>query len=465
MFAATSTELPPGAEAALKAPASGMLRNLEPCDYAMLPTRYTRAACRHLEDRKRQQRASLIVLLERAAPGEAAFSGCPDQRIVDAALSGWVSTAGTASDAARLMGVCKAWRAAVRLWLRTDAATAFWQRFLTTLLPAGVVRHPELASAAMVLEWAKLPMAVGSRDAWVRCGRGRAEGDEDAQARTELELALELAELFVVWCNTALEDDCPRWMGWYRLYFNPYLKGCKHETDGIAEEEREVWELQGGVRIPHSLSANIVDCIGDFRCCPNCSEIPEVLDDLCCRVRNGADEFIGLPDPRTAPLGQWRFVPVSDAQNEKMFALLRRYAPLFPQEDDLLGREPVQAVWKGRPWKGRERRTVLRAPLLDSAFNSYMCLDRYNTKHNPEDSWDWCEPRVDPALLSQAGLDPSLVEQVMALSQTDDEESDDGDSSATSSDGYFTEEEAEEAAALQNQQDQAAQEAGAMDDD
>ena len=57
MFAATSTELPPGAEADLKAPASRMLRNLDPCDYAMLPTRYTQAACRHLEDRKRQQRA------------------------------------------------------------------------------------------------------------------------------------------------------------------------------------------------------------------------------------------------------------------------------------------------------------------------------------------------------------------------------------------------------------------------
>ena len=186
-----------------------------------------------------------------------------------------------------------------------------------------------------------------------------------------------------------------------------------HETDGIHNEEEDVWNLTGGRRIPHSLSANICDCIKDFANCPNCSDLPEHVDYFLHRLLRGVMDYIGLrcpSDPGAVPNGvppQWRFLTVSAAQNEKMFKLLRRYAPLFPQASDREPHVPVEAVWKGRP--GKRPRDVLAPPLLESVFNMFMCIDKSNTDRHQE-CWEWCEPTLDPSLLAEMGLadhDPS----------------------------------------------------------
>jgi hypothetical protein len=417
-----------------------MLHRLEFGDFMRFPARYADSVCTLLEDWKRLQRTSLLSLLEGPAADGSLASGDATVPIVDSALASWVSDEGSPMDVGPLMLVSKGWTAAVRLWLRKEAAEGFWRRFLAALFPAGIVRHPELASAVMLVEWLQMTMAVGSREDWLLCGRGRAESEEQGEAMTELELARDLSQAFALWCNVG-EPHCPRPMGWMRLCIDPYLDGARHGTDGLADEARRTFDLQGGVRIPHSLAANICDCITDFCGCPRMS-VPDHLNDFMHSVRRAIMRHVGLPSPTDHDAvyeglpKQWRFLRVSAAQNERLFALLRRYAPLFPQRDDLAPRVPSEAVWKGRP--GRRPPGQLLAPLLSSPFNEFMCIDKVSTDRDQE-LWDWYLPRPDLSTMP-----PHLAAAFAAIRGDDDDDDDDDDEEVEDKDEDEDEDEVED---------------------
>ena len=110
--------------------------------------------------------------------------------------------------------VCRAWAVAVRAWLASPAARPFWRRVCVAMLPDGVVLHPELCTKEMLLEWVRLRPAVGTRQQWYRCNLGIAESEEESEAMTELELAVLLAQLFVLWWNVGVDEDSPCFVGW-----------------------------------------------------------------------------------------------------------------------------------------------------------------------------------------------------------------------------------------------------------
>jgi hypothetical protein len=96
---------------------------------------------------------------------------------------------------------------------------------------------------------------------------------------TELELGISIAWLFKLWWNIGgASHTSPRFVGWRRLYFEPFLTGRTHG----AEFNPPVWELNGGRRIPHSLLANVCDCIQDFRGIS--SNLPDEIDYECLRT-------------------------------------------------------------------------------------------------------------------------------------------------------------------------------------
>jgi hypothetical protein len=425
-------------------PPKQMLLRIEPRDYMSCPMSHVRSVCKFLEDRKQAQHASLIALLEGGPIDESAAIADATVPIVESALASWVSTEGTSLSVDRLTLVSKGWTVAVRLWLRTEMAKGFWQRFLATLLPTKCVRHPELASVGMLLHWLKMPMAAGSWGDWLRCGRGMAENDEQGEAKTELELAIELSQLFALWCNVAARD-CPRDLGWMRLYFEPWLDGEKHATDGLAEEARPTWDLRGGVRIPHSLPANICDCIKDFCGCPMVTTPDHVDEWLHCLLR-GVMAYVGLPSPGehgAVPDGlpkQWRFMWVTAAQNNTMFALLRRFAPLFPQREDRAEHVPVEAVWKGRRGKRPDPNDNPRAPLLESQFNEFLCIDKSNTDREQE-YWMWYMPRPD---LSSLPPEVAAMFAAHGFGEEEEEESEEGEASEEESEESEESEEGEE---------------------
>ena len=174
--------------------------------------------------------------------------------------------------------VCSAWAVAVRAWLVSPAARPFWRRVCVAMLPEGSVLHPELCTKEMLLEWVRLRPAVGTRQQWYRCGMGAAESEAKPAPMTELELAELLAQLFVLWWNIGLSDDSPCFVGWYRLYFVPWLDGPTHETEAAPGE----WD--DAESTPMSLLANVCDCIQDFRMCPNCPNLPDIVDAECSRT-------------------------------------------------------------------------------------------------------------------------------------------------------------------------------------
>ena len=101
----------------------------------------------------------------------------------------------------------------------------------------------------------------------------------------------------------------------------------------VAEREAEPgepWALVDGPPVPRSLLANICDCIQDFRNCPMC-ELPECMSDELARTLRRLLSYTGIGERRpTDAQGvpcQWRFMTVSAAQNGRLYALLRRYAP------------------------------------------------------------------------------------------------------------------------------------------
>ena len=265
----------------IRTPAANMLQNLNPSDYTTYPVSLIPAICRQLQRRRAEQRASLIALLDGPSPGLAAIIESDARShatvlVIEAALDGGGTTP---QDALRLALTTKGAAVAVALWLRSSAARPFWQRFLCTLLPKGVVcHHPEFASAVTLVDWCTLPMAIGDRAGWERCGAGRPDWRrDDEEARTELELAIGLSQLFELFGKIAeaCAEDRPRELGRMELCFDAFLDGGKHGDDGRAKVR--TWDMEGGVKIPYSLAANIMDCIFEFCHSPMGEGMPECV--------------------------------------------------------------------------------------------------------------------------------------------------------------------------------------------
>ena len=285
--------------------------------------------------------------------------------------------------------VCCSWAAAVKAWLASTAAYPFWQRVCAGMLPPEAVLHPELCTKDMLREWAALPMAVGTKPQWFNCGLGMAQSEEESAAMTELELGVALAQLFKLWWNVGDDSETsPRFVGWMRLYFQPYLNGRTHET----EERPGVHHLNQahGGPMPMSLLANVCDCIQDFRMCPNCPNLPDIINDECSRTLRA---LIAKFHCQT-PLGtQWRLMrapQITPAKNATFHSILKRYSPLFPQQADTEPRVAVSPVFK----RGRRHRVQMPRPecwrLWPHTANMFLIIDKRNTVGNGYyDHWEW----------------------------------------------------------------------------
>jgi hypothetical protein len=328
--------------------------------------------------------------------------------------------------------VCRAWAAAVKAWLASTAAYAFWQRVCAGMLPPETVLHPELCTKDMLREWAALPMAVGTKQQWYRCGLGRARTDEESEAMTELELGISIAWLFKLWWNIGdASHTSPRFVGWMRLYFDPFLTGRTHG----AEFNPPAWELNGGRRIPHSLLANVCDCIQDFRMCPNSPNLPDEIDYECLRTLRA---LVTKFDCQTPLHTQWRFMTapqITPAKNAAFFSLIRRYCPLFPQKADTVPLEVVSPVFK----RGKRHRYEFPRPerwrLWPHTANKFLILDSPNDVFDIRDSWVWDQNVTERD-------ERGVLEGDEAFDASEDEEAEDMDGDEEVEDDDVVEEDA-----------------------
>eukprot|EP00966_Prymnesium_polylepis_P302504 6988589-Prymnesium_polylepis.1 len=128
-----------------------------------------------------------------------------------------------------------------------------------------------------------------------------------------MELAHMMSQLITLGWNVGSSDYSPRFVGWMRLYFVPFLDGRTHET----EAGPGVWDLHDGP-MPMSLLANVCDCIQDFRMCPGV-QLPGLVDE---ELRRTLVALIGKFGCQTPAQTQWRFMPMAEAQNAAFYALL-----------------------------------------------------------------------------------------------------------------------------------------------
>jgi hypothetical protein len=210
-----------------------------------------------------------------------------------------------------------------------------------------------------------------------------ARNDEESAAMTELELGISLASLFKLWWNVGDDDNSPRFTGWMRLYFEPYLDGRTHET----EAHPGTWDHHAGP-MPMSLLANVCDCIQDFRLCPGRNP-PELISE---EVRHTLTALVRKFDCQTPRTTQWRFMTapqITPEKNAAFYALLRRYAPLFPQAAD---RTPVEVEPVFR--RGRRHAYAMPRPerwrLLPHTANMFLVLSPPRRQDDAEyDHWTW----------------------------------------------------------------------------
>ena len=90
---------------------------------------------------------------------------------------------------------------------------------------------------------------------------------------------------------------------------------------------------------------------------------------------------------RSPNLGtDWRYVPISAEQNAAFYAMLKRYAPLFPQKSDEAPEmeEEVEPVFvKGKRHTCPMPRPLAR-PLMPTPYNEFLVLDSTNTDEDQE---------------------------------------------------------------------------------
>eukprot|EP00966_Prymnesium_polylepis_P102811 2381880-Prymnesium_polylepis.1 len=248
-----------------------LLRQLEPNEYHLNP----RVGRLIIESRKEHRTALITALLLKDGHNtNDPLLNDPSCQVLVRALDPLVVRPYEAAQWAR---VSRSWAATVRGWMASSGALPFWQRVCAGLLPSEVLLHPELCTKDMLLEWVRLPMAVGTKQDWYRCGIGMARNDEESAAMTELELAIAVAQLFILWWNVGCDGSSPRFVGWISIYFNPFLSGRVHTS----EANPGVWRDHPD-ELPQSLLANVCDCIQDFRWCPNMGDLPELAQEQIC---------------------------------------------------------------------------------------------------------------------------------------------------------------------------------------
>ena len=290
--------------------------------------------------------------------------------------------------------VSKSCAGIIRNWLASPAALPFWQRVCAGVLPANLMLHPELCTKDMLKEWAALPMAVGTKRSWHACGMGDRQRElpgRQTYTMTELELAMALAQLFTLWWNIGDDEDSPRFVGWMRLYFEPYLTGRTHETQANPGTWNGYHVNGVNAQFEHSLLADVCDCIQDFRWCPNMNKLPEELDQDMTRLLTALIAKFDCQCPNIQT--QWRFMTapqITPAKNAAFHALLKRYCPLFPQaarkerDEDYVPVVPVFLRGQRHPYlPGEERRR-----LLPHKANKFLILDRMNSNRD-QTAWEW----------------------------------------------------------------------------
>jgi hypothetical protein len=138
-----------------------LLRQLEPKDH-----HYITRISHEVTNRRIAQRKALNAALRLANGHNAADPLLNDPTCQILELSGLNALAVQPHQLSRWALVSRAWAAAVRAWIASPAALPFWQRVCAGLLPSETVLHPELCTKDMLREWAALPMAVGTKQAW-----------------------------------------------------------------------------------------------------------------------------------------------------------------------------------------------------------------------------------------------------------------------------------------------------------
>ena len=353
-----------------------LLVQLDPADHHYNQTVGTRVTNKRIAQRK-----ALVKVLSLAAGHNAADTMLNDPTCQILELSALDAITVQPCQLYSWALVCRAWSAAVKAWLASVAAHPFWQRACAGMLPPEVVLHPELCTKDMLRAWAALPMAVGSKQHWYRCGLGMAQNEEETDAMTELELGVALAQLFKLWWNVGKLDSSPRFVGWMRLYLLPYLDGRTHET----EAHPGVWERNGGP-MPMSLLANVCDCIQDFRMCP--SSPPELIGEECRRTLCALVSKFDCQTPRSTQWRHMRAPQITPAKNDGFYALIRRYCPLFPQMADCQPREVVLPVFKRGERHVYEMPRPERWRLWPHTANMFLILDKFNSRGD-SDHWEW----------------------------------------------------------------------------
>jgi len=141
---------------------------------------------------------------------------------------------------------------------------------------------------------------------------------------------------------------------------------------------------------------------------------------------------------------QWRYMPMSSAQNNAFYELLRRYAPLFPQRSDTEPRALMPPVFtRGQRRHRYPRPRPLAYPLLPSPYNKLLAFNRMNT-NTEQETWQLDTKRHEWVDLEDADMeewevgeeeyDEEEYEEDEDEDEDDEEDDDDDDESAPETD-------------------------------
>lgn len=244
----------------------------------------------------------------------------------------------TPRDVAAAAAISREWRLATRNWLSSGASAPLWRWVVGELCPAAGPRHPALASRDLLLRWLAFPMAVGDVAGWR--ARERFGVYREPACASQYELAASLAAVFAFLANVGERPGAHRWraprfLGYDRLAFEPYLDGYALVGAGGPAPPRVSDVVDGlqafGVWLGHRDATDAGRVVGD------CVE----------RTFRRLVRFLGLARP--SENGEWN---VDAATAARLDAFFRDYAPMFPQAADARPRDPVTVTRRlvANPW-------------------------------------------------------------------------------------------------------------------
>ena len=214
--------------------------------------------------------------------------------------------------------VCKTWRVVMCFALRTPEAEPFWRACITPAFQGGwaaaASESPLPAPSTTLLDWLTHgdDMAYGTYANWAleHIGHSRAEN------MTEMELAIDIADIFALWTNLDPYRGA-RSLAWMRCQVFTWLDGTRLVPTDAA----------------HPFVAYLMDSLIDFQLCPFMDgtvahavkeSARDLYNSLCC--------FLDLTEPDD-PIHARNWV-ISTQQTAKFEALVARYAPLFQQKPE-----------------------------------------------------------------------------------------------------------------------------------